>query len=70
MLSLVRARHRLSQGFQAHFACPGKGMVKHIDQKQDRSDHDSECGGEQVLRLNVFHSEEKSVGHREHTANK
>ena len=66
----LRCRHRLFQRRQADSACPGKGMVKHIDQKQDQTDHDSECGSEQVLRLDIFHSEEKGVGHREQTANK
>jgi hypothetical protein len=27
----LRCRHRLSQRFQAYPACPGKGMVKHIN---------------------------------------
>src|SRR6266480_6675160 len=68
--ALLRCRHRLSQRFQAHPACPGKGMVKHIDQKQNRRDHYRERGGNQVLRLDVFHSEEKGVRDREHAANK
>ena len=34
----LRCRHRLFQRRQADSACPGKGMVKDIDQKQDRRD--------------------------------
>ena len=74
-LSLLRAvalhcRHGLSQRCEAHPACAGKGMVKHINQKQNRRDHYRECGGKEVLRLDVFHSEEKGVGDGEDAANK
>src|SRR5881409_2540020 len=68
--SLLRCSYRLPQRFQTHSACPGKGMVEHVDQKQNRRDHDREGSGNQVLRPDVFHSEEKCVGHREYAANK
>ena len=38
-------RHRLSQRCKAHPACPGKGVVKHVDQKQNRREHHRECSG-------------------------
>src|SRR5881296_268910 len=54
--ALLRCRHRLPQRLQAHPACPGKGVVKHVDQKQNRREHHRECSGNQVLRPDVFHS--------------
>ena len=68
--ALLRCRHRLPQRLQAHPACPGKGMVKHVDQKQNRREHHRECSGNQVLRPDVFHSKEKRVGDGEYAANK
>jgi len=68
--TLLHRRHSLSQRFQAHPACAGKGMVKHKDQKQNRRDHYGEGSGKEVLRLDVFHSEEKGVGDGEDAANK
>src|SRR5882724_5828071 len=68
--ALLRCRDCLPQRLQAHSACPRKGVVKHVDQKQNRSEHHRECSGNQVLRPDVFHSKEKRVGDGEHAANK
>ena len=68
--ALLRCRHCLPQRLQAHPACSGKGMVKNVDQKQNRREHHRECSGNQVLRPDVFHSKEKRVGDGEYAANK
>jgi hypothetical protein len=68
--AFFHCRHRLPQRLQAHPACPGKGVVKNVDQKQNRREHYRECSGNQVLRPDVFHSKEKRVGDGEYAANK
>ena len=45
-------------------------MVKNVDQKQDQRDRHRECSRDQVLRLDVFHSEEKRVQNGEYSADK
>ncbi len=70
LLILLHYFHYVFQRFRADPACPCKGMVKDIDQKQNQRDRHRECSRNQVLRLDVFHSKEKCERNREYPANK
>ncbi len=69
-LSPLHHLHHVLERLRAYLARSRKGIIEDVDQKQNQGDRHGECSGKHVLRLDVFHSEEKRVRNGEYGANK